>query len=48
MLGVNETLDVAPPDGGACLARLTAVFRDGREAVRNPIDLCAGTEVPLP
>ena len=48
VLGVNETLDVAPPDGGACLARLTAVFRDGREAVRNPIDLCAGTEVPLP
>ncbi len=48
VLGANETLDVAPPDGGACPARLTAVFRDGREATRDPIDLCAGIEVPLP
>ncbi|MCR0985645.1 hypothetical protein [Roseomonas populi] len=48
VLGANETLDVAPPEGEACPARLTAVFRDGREATRDPIDLCAGIEVPLP
>ncbi|MBP0446548.1 hypothetical protein J8J14_17375 [Roseomonas sp. SSH11] len=48
VLGANETLDVAPPDGGTCPARLTAVFRDGREVTRDPIDLCAGIEVPLP
>ncbi|WP_338665506.1 hypothetical protein VQH23_10065 [Pararoseomonas sp. SCSIO 73927] len=48
VLGANETLDVAPPEGEACPARLTAVFRDGREVTRDPLDLCAGIEVPLP
>ncbi|MBP0493791.1 hypothetical protein [Roseomonas indoligenes] len=48
VLGANETLDVAPPEGAACPARLTAVFRDGQEATRDPLDLCAGIEVPLP
>lgn len=48
VLGVNETLDLAPPEPGACAVRLTAVFRDGREVVRDFFDLCAGTEVALP
>ncbi|MBI0537808.1 hypothetical protein D9599_19805 [Roseomonas sp. KE2513] len=48
VLGRNETLDVAPPEGAGCAARLTAVLRDGREATREPVDLCAGIEVPLP
>ncbi|TPG49622.1 hypothetical protein EAH89_20880 [Roseomonas nepalensis] len=48
VLGRNETLDIAPPEGAGCPARLTAVFRDGREVTRDPIDLCAGIEVPLP
>jgi hypothetical protein len=48
VLGANETLDVAPPDGGGCPARLTAIFRDGREVTRDQLDLCAGIEVPLP
>ncbi|MFC7737240.1 hypothetical protein ACFQX4_15620 [Roseomonas sp. GCM10028921] len=48
VLGANETLDIAPPEGGACPARLTAVFRDGRKVTRDPLDLCAGIEVPLP
>ncbi|WP_376098958.1 hypothetical protein ACE7GA_09910 [Roseomonas sp. CCTCC AB2023176] len=48
VLGVNETLDLAPPEPGACNVRLTAIFRDGREVVREPFDLCAGTEVALP
>jgi hypothetical protein len=47
VLGVNETLDVTPPDGAGCPTRLVAVFRDGREVVRDNLDLCAGTEVPL-
>jgi len=48
VLGANETLDVAPPEGAGCPARLVAVLRDGREVSRDPIDLCAGIEVPLP
>ncbi|WP_424135369.1 hypothetical protein [Roseomonas chloroacetimidivorans] len=48
VLGRNETLDLAPPEPGACAARLTAIFRDGREVTREPLDLCAGIEVPLP
>ncbi|MFC0388273.1 hypothetical protein [Muricoccus vinaceus] len=48
VLGRNETLDVTPPDGAGCTARLSAIFRDGQDAVRDPIDLCAGIEVPLP
>jgi hypothetical protein len=48
VLGVNETLDVAPPEGATCPARLLAIFRDGREVERAPLDLCAGIEVPLP
>ncbi|MFH5923208.1 hypothetical protein [Roseomonas xinghualingensis] len=48
VLGVNETLDVAPPEGEPCPAHLRAIFRDGREVERAPLDLCAGIEVPLP
>ena len=48
VLGRNETLDVTPPEGAGCPARLVAVLRDGREVTRDPIDLCAGTEVSLP
>ncbi len=52
VLGAGEALDLAPPDPatgpGACTVRLTAVFRDGREVVRAPFDLCAGTETALP
>jgi hypothetical protein len=48
VLGLNETLDLAPSEPGACAVRLTAVFRDGREVVREPFDLCSGTEIALP
>ncbi|WP_377045659.1 hypothetical protein [Roseomonas elaeocarpi] len=48
VLGAGETLDLQPPEPGACAASLRAVFRDGTELRRDPIDLCSGTEVPLP
>ena len=48
VLGAGETLDLQPPEPGACAASLRAVFRDGTEIRRDPIDLCSGTEVPLP
>ncbi|MFT8244261.1 hypothetical protein [Roseomonas sp. BN140053] len=48
VLGARETLDLAPPEPGACAATLLAVFRDGREVKRDPFDLCQGTEVVLP
>lgn len=48
VLGVGETVDFAPPEGTPCRADLTAVFRDGREAVLQDTDLCAGIEVVIP
>jgi hypothetical protein len=48
VLGLGETLDISPEDGKTCQVDLTAVFRDGREARRLGIDICAGTEVTLP
>ena len=48
VLGARETLDLAPPEPGACAAVLRAVFRDGREVLREPFDLCQGKEVSLP
>lgn len=47
VLGVGETLDFAPPEETGCLADLTAVFRDGRDASLPRTDLCAGVEVVL-
>ncbi|WP_426959677.1 hypothetical protein [Muricoccus radiodurans] len=47
VLGVNETLDLAPPEGAGCPARLVAILRDGREIVKDGVDLCAGVEMPL-
>lgn len=47
VLGVGETLDFAPPDGGECVADLVAVFRDGRELRLPGTDLCAGVELVL-
>lgn len=48
VLGRGETLDFQPPDSVGCTATLTAIFRDGREAVRPALNLCAGNEVALP
>ena len=47
VLGVGETLDLAPPEPGACAARLLAVLRDGTEIRRDAIDLCSGQELAL-
>jgi len=47
VLGVNETLDFAPPEGTPCLVDLVAVFRDGREMVMAGTDICAGVELEL-
>lgn len=51
VLGAGESIDFAPPDDlvgpERCQAALVAVFRDGREVRRDPIDLCAGEEVEL-
>jgi hypothetical protein len=47
VLGVNETLDFAPPEGTPCLVDLVAVFRDGREMVLAGTDICAGVELVL-
>lgn len=47
VLGVQETLDFAPPEGTPCLVDLVAVFRDGREMVLAGTDICAGVELEL-
>ncbi len=47
VLGVNETLDFAPPEGTPCLVDLVAVFRDGREMILAGTDICAGVELEL-
>ena len=48
VLGRGETLDFQPPEDIGCTATLTAIFRDGQEAVRPALNLCAGNEVVLP
>jgi hypothetical protein len=47
ILPVGETLDVAAPAADACLADLTAVFRDGRQVARPGVNLCTGEEIAL-
>lgn len=47
ILPVGEVAEIAPPDGDACTADLTVVFRDGREVARPGIDLCAGEEIEI-
>lgn len=47
VLGVGETLDLAPPEPGACAARLLAVLRDGTEIRHDSVDLCSGQELAL-
>lgn len=51
-LGAGDTMEFAPPDDlpsgpARCLADLTAVFGDGREAHLPARDICAGGEVVL-
>ncbi len=48
VLGLGEVLDLRPLAGQGCVVDLVAVFRDGQEAVRPGLDLCAGQEVLLP
>ncbi len=48
VLGRGETLDFQPPEAVGCTATLFAIFRDGQEAVRPALNLCAGNEVALP
>ena len=46
-LPVGGVLEIDPAEAGACAADLVAVFRDGREATRSGVDLCAGEEVEI-
>ena len=48
VLEAGATLDLRPPEGLGCIADLFALFRDGQEAARPGLDLCAGQEVSLP
>lgn len=46
-LPVGASIDIEPVEPGACAADLVAVFRDGREATRQGVDLCAGAEIEV-
>lgn len=47
VLPAGETLEVPAPEGGACIADLTVVFRDGREVTQPGLDFCQGEEIEV-
>jgi hypothetical protein len=47
ILPVGAEIDLEPTEPGACQVDLIAVFRDGREATRTGVDLCAGEEIEI-
>ena len=46
VLAAGQTIDLPSPTGGSCTYRITATFRDGREA-STTADLCGGGGVAL-
>jgi hypothetical protein len=47
VLVAGETLEIAAPEGGACIVDLTVVFRDGREVAQPGLDFCQGEEIEV-
>ena len=47
VLPAGETLDVSALEGGACIADLTVLFRDGREVTQPGLDFCQGEEIEV-
>ncbi|MGG5820286.1 hypothetical protein [Falsiroseomonas sp. HW251] len=46
-LPIGATIDIEPTEPEACAADLVAVFRDGREVLREGVDLCTGAEIEV-
>lgn len=46
-LPIGAAIEIEPEEGGACLADLIVVFRDGREVTQPGVDLCAGEEIEV-
>lgn len=47
VLPAGETLEVSAPEGGACIADLTVLFRDGRQVTQPGLDFCQGEEIEV-